>query len=174
MGIPPWYVITGTLSSGKTTIINKLALRGYQTVPEAARVLIDKCEAQKISTQELRKDERLFQQRVLQMKLDTEKSLSRNMVTFFDRGVPDSIAYFKVCGLDTGELEKISRDRYRKIFFLEKLPPEEDYARVEDTKTRIDIDKLLRQSYVDLGYEVVKIPVLSIKERLKLILSKID
>jgi predicted ATPase len=32
-----WHVITGASSSGKTTLIDLLADRGFQTVPEAGR-----------------------------------------------------------------------------------------------------------------------------------------
>ena len=36
-----WYVITGGPSTGKTTLLEELAKRGYKTIPEVARVVID-------------------------------------------------------------------------------------------------------------------------------------
>lgn len=101
--IPPWYVITGGPSSGKTTLLERLHDLGYNTVPEAARVLIDEYEAKGIPAKDLRKDERLFQQRVLQMKLKIEEETPRDRVVFFDRGVPDSIGYFLAYGWNSGD-----------------------------------------------------------------------
>jgi predicted ATPase len=37
-----WHVITGAACSGKTTLINMLADKGYQTVPEIARQFIER------------------------------------------------------------------------------------------------------------------------------------
>jgi len=37
-----WHVLTGAASSGKTTLINMLADKGYETVPEIARQFIDR------------------------------------------------------------------------------------------------------------------------------------
>ena len=37
-----WCVLTGAACSGKTTTVDLLADRGYQTVPEAARPMIER------------------------------------------------------------------------------------------------------------------------------------
>lgn len=171
MKIPPWYVMTGGTSSGKTTLLEKLEKLGYYVVKEASRVLIDECRAKGISTKELRKDEGSFQQRVLQIKLEIEEKTPKDRVVFFERAIPDSIAYYKVCGLDAQEIEKISRNRYKKIFFLEQLPFQQDYARTEDETTVRKLNQLLLKSYKNLGYEVVFVPAVSIEERLKLVLA---
>lgn len=171
MKIPPWYVITGGPSSGKTVLLQELQKLGYYTVKEASRVLIDKYKKKGISTKELRKDEALFQQRLLQIKLEVEERTPKDKVVFFDRAIPDSVAYYKVCGLDARDIERISRNRYRKIFFLEQLPFQQDYARTEDEATVRKLNQLLLESYKNLGYEVVFVPAVSIEERLKLVLA---
>lgn len=171
MEIPPWYVLTGGPSSGKTKLLEKLEELGYCTILEVARVLIDENEAKGVSAQELRKDEGLFQQQVLRMKLEIEERTPKDRIVFFDRAVPDSIAYYKICGLDTQEIEKISRNRYKIIFFLEQLPFQRDSARIEEESIVRRLNQLLLESYENLGYKVVIIPVASIEERLKLILS---
>jgi len=130
----PWYVITGRPSSGKTTLIKRLSDLGYATVPETARSIIDESLSNGISVEELRADERRFQESIVRRKLDVEANTRRDRLTFFDRGLPDSIAFYKVYGLDPSEVENVSRNRYRlKVFFLEQLPFEKDYARKEDT-----------------------------------------
>ena len=57
---------------------------------------------------------------------------------------------------------------------LEQLPFEDDYARVEDSKTIQKLNKLLKESYENLGYEVTTIPALSVGDRVRKILSEIE
>ena len=160
MGTSSWYVLTGGPSSGKTTLLERLQELGYHTVSEAARVVIDEYRAKGIPVSELRKDERLFQQHVMQVKLETEERTPKGGPVFFDRGIPDSIAYYQVCGLDTQEIEKVSGSRYRRVFFLEQLPFHYDYARTEDESTARRLSQLLLESYENLGYDIVHVPVL--------------
>lgn len=162
---PNWYVITGGPSSGKTTVINELAKLGYLTVPEAARVLIDK---------KIRKNEAEFQRKVLEIKIEIEKKLPKNKIIFLDRAIPDSIAYYQICGLNPKEVIKVcEKGRYKKIFFLEQLPMEKDYARIENAETIRKLNKLLKEEYENLGYKVINIPAMSTKERIQKILAEI-
>jgi len=173
--IPNWYVITGGPSSGKTTILKELAKLGYLIYPEAARVFIDREMAKGKSLEEIRGNEAEFQEKVFKIKVEIEKSAPKDEIVFFDRAIPDSIAYYQICGLDPKEVLKLcKRKRYRKIFFLEQLPLEQDYARTEDKKTIERLNKLLKESYKKLGYEVIKIPAMSVKDRLERILKEIE
>jgi len=173
METPPWYVLTGTICSGKSELIKELMKVGYNCVPEVARTLIDEYETIGISSKELRKDESKFQQMVLERKLGIEEQTPKNQTVFFDRGVPDSIAYFEICGLLTDDIKTVSRDRYRKVYFLERLIFKKDYVRVEDEATIIKLNRLLLKSYKDLGYEIVYIQEMPVDERLKIILSSL-
>lgn len=170
-----WYVITGGPSSGKTTVINELAKLGYITFPETARALIDKEVTNGKTKTEIRKNEAEFQRRVLKMKIVMEKKAPRDKIVFFDRAIPDSLAYYQIYGMEPKEVLRFcKRKRYKKIFFLLQLPFENDYARVEDGKTVKKLNKLLKESYEKLGYEVIDIPAMPIKERVKKILSGIE
>lgn len=172
---PKWYVITGSPSSGKTTIIDSLAKMGYQTVPEAARVLIDEETKKGKTLEEIRKNEIEFQKRVLKIKIETEKRLDKGKIAFFDRGIPDTIAYFQLYGFRTEDVIKLCKAlNYRKIFLLEKLPFQKDYARIEDNEKANKLQMLLRKAYLDLGYEVIDIPAVSVEKRVEMILSNID
>ena len=92
-----WYVITGEPSSGKTKVIEYLAFLNYAIIPEAARILID-TEASKGKTiEEIRGDEAEFQKRALEMKIEIENRIPPKQITFFDRGIPDSVAYYHIC-----------------------------------------------------------------------------
>ncbi|PIR02392.1 MAG: hypothetical protein CO031_01435 [Candidatus Nealsonbacteria bacterium CG_4_9_14_0_2_um_filter_37_38] len=172
--IPNWYVITGGPSSGKTTVLKELEKLGYIIYPEAARVFIDKEIANGKTLKEIRGDEADFQRKVLKIKIEVEKAVPKNKIVFFDRAIPDSLAYYQICGLDSNEILKFCRKKkYRKIFLFKQLPFDRDYARVEDGKTIKKLNKLLKESYKNLGYEVIEIPAMSVEERLKKILSEI-
>ncbi|PIV45312.1 MAG: hypothetical protein COS25_00495 [Candidatus Nealsonbacteria bacterium CG02_land_8_20_14_3_00_37_10] len=169
-----WYVITGGPSSGKTTVLKELEKLGHIVYPEAARVFIDKEMKRGKSLKEIRGNEAEFQRKVLKIKIEVEKSAPKDKIVFFDRAIPDSIAYYQICGLEPRKVLKSCREKtYRKIFLFEQLPFENDYARVEDGKTIGKLNKLLKESYQNLGCEVINIPVASVKERVKKILSEI-
>jgi len=173
--VPNWYVITGGPSSGKTTALNELEKLGYIVYPEAARVFIDKEMAKGKTLKEIRGDERKFQSKILKINTKVERSAPRNEIVFFDRAIPDSIAYYQIWGLDPKEVLKFCKEKvYRKIFFFDQLPFDRDYARVEDSKTIKKLNKLLKESYENLGYEVIIISAASIKERVKKILREIS
>ena len=170
-----WYVITGGPSSGKTKTIEYLAFWGYPVIPEAARILIDNERSKGRTTEQIRANEAEFQRIVLQMKIDVENRIPVDRITFFERGIPDSIAYYRVCGEDTKPAIRASQKRkYKGIFLLEQLPFEKDYARVEDERLANELSRLIHNSYSTLGYNVISVPPKSIDKRTKYILSKMS
>lgn len=126
-----WYVITGAPSSGKTTLLNYLSKLGYYTIPESARALIDREMASGKTLKDIRKNGEEFQKKVLGMKIEVEKNLDPKDTVFLDRGIPDSLAYFQVNGLDTSYIYKLCNNyEYRKVFVLERLEFEKNYAKI--------------------------------------------
>ena len=99
-----WHVITGAPCSGKTTLIMELNRRGHTTVPETARALIEEGFRLGKTIGEIRSDELSFQRQILRAKLSMESSLPTTQTIFFDRGLPDSIAYFQFHHLDPSEV----------------------------------------------------------------------
>ena len=165
-----WIIITGSTSSGKSTLIEELAKQGHKTVPEMARVVIDEKIAQGESINEIRSDEGLFQKEVFERKLKLEKKLPREERLFFDRGIPDSLAYFTIAGVDPAPYIKFCEPGlYRHVFFLEQLDWDQDYARTETPEQVAQIGTLLKAVYADLGYEVITVPKMSIEERAQFI-----
>ena len=63
--------------------------------------------------------------------------------------------------------------KYKKIFLLEQLPFQNDYARTEDKKTVQYLSQLLYKSYSDLDYNIIRVPIKPIKERVEFILNRI-
>ena len=171
----PWYVITGGPCAGKTTLLMAMKECSYQVVEEAARVIIE-TELQKGKTlNDIRGDEFLFQQIVLCEKIVTEQKLPKDKIIFFDRGIPDTIAYYKLCGVDNDvELNKaLEGVDYKKIFLLDMIDYARDNVRTETLEQARHIHKLLEDSYRNMGFPLIKVPVLPIQERVKFILDNL-
>ena len=167
--------MTGSPSSGKTTLVSRLEELGYRVVHEIARSYIEAQMRQGRTLEEVRADKRSFETYILNAKVALEATLPKDQVIVFDRAVPDSIAYFEAAGLDKTEaVEKSPRNQYRKIFLLDRLPYKTDHARIEDKQTSKKLDKSLEQGYRMLGYDVVRIGVMSVQERLKIVLMEIE
>jgi predicted ATPase len=167
-----WYVITGAPSSGKTTLLAELEKTGYHVVHEVARTIIESELARGRTLQQIRADKKSFENRILEAKIALEARLAKNEVIFLDRGVPDSIAYFKISGLDPAIAWAKSRpDHYRKVFLLDRLPFQKDHVRIEESATAAELERALEMGYRELGYAVQRINVMPVADRLKIILD---
>jgi predicted ATPase len=172
---PNWYVITGGPSSGKTTVINELAKLGYFVATDVARNYINQEIARGKSLKEIRRNEAKFQRKVLKMKIEREKKIPKDKIVFLDNALPCSIAYYQICGLNPEGVIKLCRgNQYQKIFFLKQLPVKNDYARIENAETIRELNKLLKEEYKNLGYKVINVPAMSIKERVQKILAEVE
>lgn len=170
-----WCVISGAPSSGKTTLVKELERRGHRVVHEVARAIIERGMEQGRTLEEIRSDKESFENLVLNTKIAIEAELPKDEVIFFDRAIPDSIAYFDIAGLNAEEaFAKSPRNRYKKIFFLDRLPYLRDDARIEDQDEAASLDQGLEASYSALGYEVIRIGVMPVKERLRRVTEEIE
>lgn len=169
-----WYVVTGGPSVGKSTLLDELAKLGYATLPEAARVVIDEGVEQGLSVEQIRNDEEAFQMKVLERKVEVEKTTQAEQITFFDRGVHDTVAYLKLYDMPLNEAvnKAVAHAAYKKVFLLEQLNEfVADYARVESQELLDKLQKLLFKAYADHGMQPVVIPACSLERRVKLILQ---
>lgn len=169
-----WYVITGAPCSGKTAVIRQLAKMGYVVVHEVARAYIDAELAKGKILEQIKADEWAFERHILMAKVKLEAALARDDIIFLDRAVPDSIAYYTLCGLDPAEpLQKSQTIRYRKVFLFERLTFLADPVRSEDEKTADRLADLIEESYQSLGYQPVHVPLASVAERTEFVLARI-
>jgi predicted ATPase len=170
-----WYVITGGPSSGKTTIVTRLCELGYRTAIEEARHYLDLQRARGKTVEEIERNRRKFQKKVLNMQIDQERSLPPHEIVFLDRAIPDTRAYCRFLNIPEDKrlshlLESVS---YRKIFILDLLPLVRDYARREDAASQKKIEQLLIEVYESLPFPVVRVPVLPIEARIQFILRNL-
>jgi predicted ATPase len=162
-----WHVITGTTCAGKSTLLEFIEQKGFKVVPEAARTYIDE-EIKKGNTlAEIRKDELLFQKNILKLKIEIEKKLSPEEIIFFDRGIPDSEAYYKLLGHENDKFLQAALKNcfYKKIFLLDFFEIKQDYARTETREDQIKIHNLLLESYKKSGIQIVRVPEMETKAK---------
>jgi len=168
-----WYVITGAPSAGKSTIITELAKRGYATVEEQGRLLIDQEMAKGKTLEEVNVDSPEFEVAWTKFQEAREAQVDPAELTFFDRGRLDTLAYFAYYGwpIPPEITQLCAGANYKKVFLLELLDYDKDYFRVEDAETAAAMQELFGNAYAEAGYEVVRIPRASVADRLKLILN---
>ena len=151
-----------------------LEKRGYQVVHEVARAYIDQELLKGKTLSEIKADEWAFERHILMEKLRIEAQLAAGEIIFFDRAVPDSIAYYKLNKLNPAEPLQLSHEvRYQNVFLFERLAFLTDPVRTENEKTAHRLGQLIEKSYQSLGYEITHVPLLSVEDRTEFILERL-
>ena len=170
-----WHVITGAPCSGKTTLIEQLADRGYRTLPETGRLYVEGEMAKGRTTEELRADGAAGQRSIAALQLRLERELQADALALLDRGVPDCLTYCRFLGVDPNAvLAACFHHRYASVLILDRLPFQWDGVRFEDDTAAALIDEWLARDYAALGYCIVRVPVLPVEERLAFILDMLS
>ena len=171
-----WHVLTGAACTGKTTLINMLADKGFQIIPESARLYFDVEMAKGRTLEEIRADGPALQRGIAALQLRFEHGSQANNITFLDRAVPDSLAFYRVYGMDPNEiLPECFHHRYAGVFILDRLPLHRDQTLgPEDNAASDFLDEWLTYDYSVLGYDVVRVPVLSPEERLAFVMGHLS
>lgn len=168
------YVISGGPSTGKTETINEIKKRGYKILPEAARILsfTDKRfigrSIKEINVKQFQKAIFDFQKE----EIEELSKLNRKKPIFLDRGLGDTLAYYKVNKLKIPEeeLEYAKKIRYTKVFILDFLNfYKKDKLRMESKEEQEKIQEEIIDMYKELGYKPIIVPFMNIKERVDFI-----
>ena len=169
-----WCVITGAPCSGKTSVLLELEKLNFQWKPEIARIYIEQELAKGRLLTDIRSNEGEFQRGLIEAKLKVESEADSKEIIFFDRAMPDSVTYYRAGNLNPNDVLSASFSfKYNKVFIFDRLDYVLDEARIEDKKTAEFLDKWLELDYKSLGYDTVRVPVMSIQERVNFILDKI-
>lgn len=171
-------VITGGPGTGKTSIIDALKDRDFYCLPEISRQVT--LEARKMGIEQLfLTDPLLFSRKLLEGRVKQFENAKDGPGTwvFFDRGIPDTVAYMDYIGDQYPPIfeEYCKQMVYDQIFIL---PPWEeiyisDNERYENYDQALMIHEHLKQTYLRYGYELFEVPTGTVNERTDFILASI-
>ena len=124
---------------------------------------------------EIRDDRPTLTCLLYEMMVKRESGLRATELTFLDRALPDGLAYYRFAGLNPNEiLSDCFQYRYASVFMLNRLPYQRDGVRTADDPTAVYFDSWISRDYSALGYNVVRVPVLSPEERLAFVLERLS
>lgn len=173
-----FFVLTGAMGSGKSTVCQYLESGSLNIVAEPARQIL--------------MEQRCFDGRGIPShdpQLFTDLMLSRALYGYnqnrhtdggvlFDRGVPDMIAYAELFRLDTSAFERAARVyRYNPTVFVMQ-----DWAEIYTTDSERtmtyeqarDFGRSVRDVYRRLDYDLVEVPRVSVEDRSVFIAEQIQ
>ena len=182
---PQKIVVTGGPSTGKTSLIDALEKKGHYCFHEVIRLMTleakQKGELGSLTTNPIAtvSNPMDFNKKIIDARLAQYKkaTVSKHPIVFFDRGIPDVLAYmdfFKQSYND--EFDNIAKsNRYDTIFLLPVWREiyVSDNERFESYTEALSIQRYLRERYTTLGYHIVEVPKDSIENRIGFILTEL-
>jgi predicted ATPase len=169
-------LITGGPGSGKTSLINELSKRNFNCEHEIVRSLT--LEGKKRgNNQPFLKNPLKFTNELLDLRIIQFNKIQNNIITFYDRGVHDTLAYLSYVNIDINEdlIKKCKKIKYDLIFALS--PWEKIYKKDECRYENFDESKKIFNHIIKI-YKYFKMDIIVLKqgtidERVKEILSHI-
>lgn len=179
-------VITGGPSTGKTSVIEQLEKEGYHCLHEVIRSMTseEKNQGEKIEIVSNPivsvSDPLKFNLKILNARIEQFKTAQKanDKMFFFDRGIPDVLAYMDCFQQNYDALfnNACENFRYNQIFLM---PPWKeihitDNERYESYEESLRIYDCLKNSYEKHAYDVTIVPKGSINERVAFIFEQIN
>ncbi|WP_353645495.1 AAA family ATPase [Mesorhizobium sp. WSM2239] len=173
-----FFVLTGGPGSGKTTLIEALKARGYATTEEAGRSII--CEEMRDSGGGLPwADRSRFAELMFDWELRSYRDAERqDGPVVFDRGLPDTIGYLRLEGLEVPAWmeEEAWRLRYNKRALI--APPwreifGNDKERRQSWSVAVRTYEIMVETYTEMDYELLEVPHAPVAERVEFVIRKI-
>lgn len=171
-----FYVVTGGPGVGKTSLINELEKKGYNTMPEIARQII-KDQTRNNGTAVPWKDKALYAELMLKASVESYSSIkaeNTSSIYFFDRGIPDTLCYADMIGLGISDqmVALANACRYNRRVFI--LPPWHEIYTTDDERKQtweeaVQTFYKLKATYQKLDYEVIEVPKDTVINRVKFI-----
>lgn len=174
----PRIVLTGGPGSGKTTLIEALAQRGFKTEPEAGRAVI-KAEQARGGDALPWANRAAFAEAMLDLDLAAHaRWTDAGEPVFLDRGIPDIIGYLALCDLPVPpRLEEAAQTRrYHSRVFIAPFWPEiftRDAERHQDPDEARRTFEAMARTYPAYGYDLVELPSASVEARAAFILEQL-
>lgn len=165
------HIITGAAGTGKSALLKGIESQGVTCIAEISRQVIIKEQQQNNKGTPWQNIERftylVFQQ--TQHALEAQPN-----ALFCDRSLVDNIAYLKYHNKAIPTyLQQFNFKKYyhKTVFFI---PPwekiyENDPQRPEDFQTQVNLSKVLRTTYLNLGFRFIEVPLTSINHRISFV-----
>lgn len=169
-----FVVLSGCSGDGKSTLLAELASRGYCVVEEPGRRIVkQELETNGVALPWI--DGAAFARRAIEMAdCDRRTALGKSGWVFFDRGLIDAASALQQMTGEPSLRDLQSRDRYHRRVFLAPPWPEifvTDAERRHGFEASLAEFERLRAVYPALGYEVIMLPKVSVRERADFVLA---
>jgi predicted ATPase len=171
------FVLTGGPGAGKTTLIEALRDAGFATMPEAGRAIIR--DQQAIGGPATHQgNPGLFAELMLAFDMQSyRRALDEPGPVFFDRGITELAGYHRMMGMPAPAHFRVAAQQFRynaRVFVAPPWP--EIFAQDSERKqTREEAGRThyaVAAAYVELGYEIVPLPKVSVEARLRFMLAQ--
>ena len=173
---PNFFIITGGPGVGKTTLLEVLAKQGFPYVPEVARKIIREQVSQNgdaLPWANIPAYTHLMLSRSVE---SFEQHQKQESVLFFDRGIPDTLAYAHLTHQPIlPELRHtVQAFRYNTQVFI--LPPwseiyKTDSERRQSYQEAIETYDIMFATYQQLGYTPIIVPKGTPEERAEFVVN---
>jgi predicted ATPase len=176
-------LFTGGPATGKSTLIEGLTSLGYRCYPEEIRLLTDEILQSHPTLPDnenpllMAEDSLDFNRRLLGQRLRQWRDFEvrEEALAFFDRGLPDVLAYMDAFGQPyPGNFEQLCQWHRYDCVFLTPIWPEifkNDKQRLESVETAYQTESHLIDTYRRYDYELIAIPLLPLEDRIRFVLD---
>jgi predicted ATPase len=171
------YIITGGPGAGKTSVLDVLQQQGNHVMPEVARDIIR--EQMAIDGPALPWRDTFLYKRIMGEKTIQAFHAAPETICFFDRGIPDVIAYGKLIGAPEDHVleEAVRTHRCNQQVFI--FPPWKeiyttDTERKQDFTEAIATYNIIKETYVECGYELIEVYFGTMQERAAFIAGRVQ
>lgn len=173
-----YFILTGAMGAGKSTILRELRKLSMTCIDEPARQILAEqrgIEGNGVPDQ----DPKLFTDLLLSRSIYQFKQMENHKgPVIYDRGIPDNIGYALLFDLDKKPvINAANQYRYNKRIFF--LPAWKEIYETDDER-KMTFDQALRfgddirKIYEDLGYSIIEVPMEIPNKRAKFIQNAIS
>jgi predicted ATPase len=173
-----FFVITGGPGSGKSTLIDALAARGFARTIEAGRAIIQEQAASGGSVSPW-SDPMALAEAMFERELRSyDEARERDGIVFFDRGIPDVAGYLRLMNLSVPARidEAVRSHPYNARVFVAPPWPEifaPDAERKQTLEEAAQTYHALTATYADYGYTLVELPRAGVSERVAFVMEQV-